>query len=469
MASQVDVSLTMIVRDCARLMPACLGSVADVVDEVVLVDTGSVDDTVDVSSKVLKQHGVPLVVIEAGPDERPDLFLDDSASLGEKLGIPGPFSGEPMLANYGEARQLGWEACRSEVVMWLDSDDVLEDALSVGSVAASVLDEGLGAAMLWYEYSRSDDGRVTCLMQRERIARRGGRWHHPIHEILVPDGPTRTFESPRVVHRRHGWAGHVVHWRNLKIMLWQVATAKEKGEAVDPRTLFRLGSELRMLDKTKAFEHLEEYCRRSGWAAERALARIKMGEIREELGDQDAAFVQYAAAAAEDPRSPEAHAGLMRSCYSVQRHHEASEHGLHALTLARELRSGELLEHDPTARLVATPRYLVLSLIVAGRYAEAAKTAREAIPRETDAAQKKNLEWNLALAEARVRETSAPTPRSVPRKKSDASTLALLAVEVWRHLVAERNFDDARTFLSNLTATASQHPLVKAAIARTPG
>jgi len=53
----VLVSAAMIVRDEGRNLDACLGSLQPFVDEVVVVDTGSTDDTVDIA----KRHGAVLV------------------------------------------------------------------------------------------------------------------------------------------------------------------------------------------------------------------------------------------------------------------------------------------------------------------------------------------------------------------------------------------------------------------------
>src|SRR5438552_2548557 len=47
----------MIARDEERHLPACLASLADVVDEVVLVDTGSVDRTVEIA----RAHGATVL------------------------------------------------------------------------------------------------------------------------------------------------------------------------------------------------------------------------------------------------------------------------------------------------------------------------------------------------------------------------------------------------------------------------
>jgi tetratricopeptide (TPR) repeat protein len=53
MAASLRLSLCMIVRDSARTLPACLASISPWVDEIIVVDTGSMDDTRDIA----RQYG----------------------------------------------------------------------------------------------------------------------------------------------------------------------------------------------------------------------------------------------------------------------------------------------------------------------------------------------------------------------------------------------------------------------------
>src|SRR5471030_3198558 len=46
-----QVSLCMIVKDEEEYLPRCLSSINDIVDEIIIVDTGSTDKTVDIAKK----------------------------------------------------------------------------------------------------------------------------------------------------------------------------------------------------------------------------------------------------------------------------------------------------------------------------------------------------------------------------------------------------------------------------------
>lgn len=86
-------SAALIVRDEARVLGGCLASIEDVVDEIVLVDTGSQDDSVAIA-------------------------LDHGARV-----IHHGWSGD-----FAEARNVGLEAARGEWVLYVDADERLTGA-----------------------------------------------------------------------------------------------------------------------------------------------------------------------------------------------------------------------------------------------------------------------------------------------------------------------------------------------------
>ena len=90
-SSKAKISLTMIVRDEQDNLPACLASAGDLFDEFVVVDTGSLDRTVDVAR-----------------------------SLGAKV-----FT-FPRVEDFAAARNAALSHATGDFAFWLDSDDRIE-------------------------------------------------------------------------------------------------------------------------------------------------------------------------------------------------------------------------------------------------------------------------------------------------------------------------------------------------------
>src|SRR5437899_1284513 len=86
-------SAALVVRDEALVLDGCLASIEDVVDEIVLVDTGSQDDSVEIAV----DHGARVIHHE--------------------------WSGD-----FAEARNIGLEAARGEWVLYIDADERLAGA-----------------------------------------------------------------------------------------------------------------------------------------------------------------------------------------------------------------------------------------------------------------------------------------------------------------------------------------------------
>lgn len=123
----------MIARDEAAFLDRCLGSVRGLVDQIVVVDTGSIDAT----AQVARQHGAlvlpqvwqgdfslarNLALAQAKGDWVLALDCDevlsrtDHARLRHLLQAPGPMAYRLTTRNYTDRANLGgWVACRGEV------------------------------------------------------------------------------------------------------------------------------------------------------------------------------------------------------------------------------------------------------------------------------------------------------------------------------------------------------------------
>ena len=96
----MSISLCMIFRDNERTIKRCLDSIVDIVDEVVMVDTGSSDETIWIAKKI----------------------------CGEKLKVVA----FPWKDDFSAARNAGLEHATKDLILWLDSDDEVPETTREG-------------------------------------------------------------------------------------------------------------------------------------------------------------------------------------------------------------------------------------------------------------------------------------------------------------------------------------------------
>jgi glycosyltransferase involved in cell wall biosynthesis len=211
--SAPKVSLTMIVRDEEENLPACLKSVSGLFDEIVVVDTGSTDRTVEIA----RSFGARVFDL---------VWVDDFAA----------------------ARNAALTHATSDYAFWLDADDVIEPperqrleallgSLRHGDDAAYVVRCACDAD------GEGDGGETVVDHVRLFPVREEIRWTYRVHEQILPAlrraGVTVRWSDVTVRHT--GYADKALRLRKLArdeaILL---AELKERPE--DPFILFNLGS-----------------------------------------------------------------------------------------------------------------------------------------------------------------------------------------------------------------------------------
>jgi len=108
--------LAMIVKNEEKNLPVLWASVKNVVDEWVVVDTGSTDNTV----KIAKELGAK--VYETG-DQFCDTLDKRHVEFFKKYGEEVK-EGEKVF-HFGRARTFSFDQIKSEYILWLDADDLL--------------------------------------------------------------------------------------------------------------------------------------------------------------------------------------------------------------------------------------------------------------------------------------------------------------------------------------------------------
>lgn len=217
-----SISAAFIMKNEARNLSPLLESIKGCFDEIIIVDTGSTDNTVDFLERVNKQieeqtavWNIPKIKIEHFK------WIDDFAA----------------------ARNFAFSKCTKDYIYWMDGDDVLSDAKAFIHWRNNVMH----AAHYWvalYNYAFDDQGNPACQFIRERVIKRnhGFAWEYPVHEgLLQKEGkkfwPQRV-SSWHINHRRTEEDKKQDHMRNVNIMK---ALDFDK---VHPRMKFYYGKEL---------------------------------------------------------------------------------------------------------------------------------------------------------------------------------------------------------------------------------
>lgn len=190
-------SLCMIVKDEEKLLPRCLKSTEGLVDEYVIVDTGSSDGTREIAARY---------------DKKARSF--------------------PWTDDFSAARNYSFSEARGDFLFWLDADDVLPDeAGSSFQKLREFLTEG-DYDMVYCPYRSGG-----FVYRRERFLKRRPeiKWRGYVHECIPPFGKQASFGFP-VLHLPEKEDKGM---RNLMIYQKQA----KKG-AMSGRDLFYYGREL---------------------------------------------------------------------------------------------------------------------------------------------------------------------------------------------------------------------------------
>jgi glycosyltransferase involved in cell wall biosynthesis len=169
----------MIVKNEEEVLARCLNSVKDIVDEIIIVDTGSTDKTKEIAMQ----------------------FTDKVYDF-------------EWIEDFAAARNFSFSKATSDYQMWLDADDIIDDE---NRKKLTDLKKDLTADIYMLKY---DVGRGVSYY-RERILKRekNYQWLAPIHECISPVGNVIRLE----ISVTHSKKGKTDPDRNLRIFEKMVA------------------------------------------------------------------------------------------------------------------------------------------------------------------------------------------------------------------------------------------------------
>lgn len=240
------VSLCMIVKDEEAVLGRCLDSVKGLVDEIIIVDTGSKDKTCEVAKQYTEQ-----VYSFA--------WIDDFAA----------------------ARNYSFSKATKDYCMWLDADDVIEESeYDAFKKLKEMTEDNIDIVMMRYNVSFDKEGLPTFWYYRERWIRNDHThfWQGAVHEVISPNGKV-IYSDAAVSHRKE----HVADPdRNLNIYRKLIAAGKE----LDPRQQYYYARELFYHEEYEAAltEFRKFLKRQDGWIENKIEACILGAECHSMLG-----------------------------------------------------------------------------------------------------------------------------------------------------------------------------------------
>lgn len=199
----VTISLCMIVKDEEDTLARCLDSVYDLVDEIIIVDTGSTDKTKAIANSYTNK----IYDFE---------WIDD----------------------FSEARNYSFSKATKDYILWLDADDVLleEDRTKFKALKQNFNTE-IDVVIMNYNITVKNTQTIACTFMRERLVKRSKnfKWIDPVHEYINFSG--NYFNSDiAITHKKI----HARTRRNLLIF----EKAIEKGHELSERNWFYYAKEL---------------------------------------------------------------------------------------------------------------------------------------------------------------------------------------------------------------------------------
>ncbi|MCL1950181.1 MAG: glycosyltransferase family 2 protein [Turicibacter sp.] len=238
----------MIVKNEEAVLGRCLESVAGVFDEIIIVDTGSADQTVEIAKR----------------------FTDKVFYF-------------EWVEDFAAARNEAFSKATGDYIMWLDADDIVEPAEREKMLQLKESQDGeVDMYYMKYNLLKDENGVVIWSTLRERLIRReaGLYWIEPIHEVIEAQGETETVN----IAITHGEKERTHSDRNLRIHELQA-----KNGTQTQRGRFYYASELKTHFRFKeSIQQYEAFLENGGtWREDNIQACIDLAYLHKMLGEKE--------------------------------------------------------------------------------------------------------------------------------------------------------------------------------------
>ncbi|HCC34730.1 MAG TPA: hypothetical protein DEQ02_03515 [Ruminococcaceae bacterium] len=244
------ISLCMIVKNEEKVLARCLDSVKDVVDEIIIVDTGSDDKTKAIAKK----------------------YTDNVYDF-------------EWINDFSAARNFAFSKATMDYQMWLDADDILteENMIKLKNLK-DTLNPQTDIVTMKYLTHFDAGGNPIHSSTRERLIRREKNflWQGAVHECIPLIGNIVHYDIE--VHHKKMEVREGQHDRNLKIY----EALEKKGKEFDPREQYYYAREL--MDhgmRIKSAYYFEKFLDgKKGWQEDNIASCFNLAIIYKALGDK---------------------------------------------------------------------------------------------------------------------------------------------------------------------------------------
>ncbi len=212
-ASGMRISLCMIVRDEQEMLPRCLSAAAPVVDEIVIVDTGSTDTTIEIA----RSFGAKVIECE-------------------------------WTGSFAQARNASLQAATGDWLLYLDADEILvsDDAAALRALAGRTWRE----AFMLREINYTGDGGPASAVTNDTLRmvrnRPQYRFQGALHEQIAWSLPTHLperIESTQIRIEHFGYLDEVRETRGKTQRNIELLNAEADGGMEGPFLHCNLGCE----------------------------------------------------------------------------------------------------------------------------------------------------------------------------------------------------------------------------------
>ena len=223
----ITISLCMIVKNEESCLSKCLESARDLVDEIIIVDTGSTDKTKDIAYTYT------------------DKVFDFT-----------------WVNDFSKARNFSFSKASCDYQMWLDADDFIspENQKKILYLKSN-LDPNIDIVTFKYNTNFDNFGNPTLTSTRARLMKRNKNysWNDPVHEYIQLSGNILYVNNIFITHAKQVPSTD----RNLKIY----ETNLKNGMTLSPRGKYYFARELKNHNRNiEAVYYFEQFLQEGkGW------------------------------------------------------------------------------------------------------------------------------------------------------------------------------------------------------------